>query len=887
MVAECPDQIGPYQILELIGKGGMGEVFKAKDPSYGRIVALKRILPSLQDKKAMISRFLKEARLASRFSHPSIIPIYMIEKEPGSIYYTMPYVEGETLREILRKTRDEEENHPVGSSIPALCRIFLQVCEGVSYAHSMGVVHRDIKPENIMVGKYGEVFILDWGIADLISQPTTTSTPGKVAGTLSYMAPERLQGKSMTIQADLYALGVILYQILTLHLPFHRKTVAHFRKKVKEESLVDPIEMSPNRDIPLPLSRVCKTCLAHAEEDRFQSVAELIKEVKKYTEGRPEWGLAAELDIEEKDDWQFQENLILSKLGALSNSLDFAEWVFCRISGRSFTDPLQIAIDLAIKPESEGVGILLNHPGPQSPTLDKGYCLWIAPSVVRLFRNNIQVREIRSIQFSSGHAKIETSGEDVRLFLNGNLIFSYASYLPLTGGHIGILHKDPHFQIERISVYSSSQNIWINCLALPDSFFSHGLYDLALQEYRRIGQSFPGRIEGREAHFRAGLALLEQGKQEKKEELFHLALKEFEKLYRTPGAPLEYLGKSLAYGALGEADEEAKCLELALRKFARHPLKPILKEQIIYRMHESSLNHRESAYRIILLAIRNIPDLMAEPGTRNLITTLQKNWEPLSFLEPMQGQEEIQLAIALAFWLSKGTVLLEMAKEMLQQKDVSEILLGNILFSLLELEKSEPVKTLLKQAPLSNARKEAIEAVLYPKEARRWIESLPMQLETIHVRSLFTLIRHALASGNEETAIGLCHSVKKRKLGKEERMAFDAYEIWAFLLKKRVAEASKVIRKYPLQMIAHEKSPLHFPYGTWLYLNEGPEIAAIHFSNLLDTPYPHTTALPSYILSKRLDSKEWAKQAFYWEKKQLDRQLDLFQRCIGEEEELP
>src|SRR3990172_2439837 len=114
----------------------------------------------------------------------------------------------------------------------------------------------------------------------------------------------------------------------------------------------------------------------------------------------------------------------------------------------------------------------------------------------------------------------------------------------------------------------------VGCLAVPNAFLSHKLYDVALQEYRRIGSSFPGRMEGREALFRAGLTLIEKARAEENDQLYHLALKEFEKLYRTPGAPLEYLGKSLVYEALGDSEEDSKCLELALRKFPKHPLLP-------------------------------------------------------------------------------------------------------------------------------------------------------------------------------------------------------------------------------------------------------------------------------------------------------------------------
>jgi Serine/threonine protein kinase len=321
-----PQSIGPYVILESLGRGGMGEVYLAQDPAVGRKVALKRIRPELQKNKTILHRFLREAEVASALTHPSIVPILTIHTELPDVYYTMPYIEGETLRHILKHSREQEKKgdplHPIGRSIPALARIFLQVCEAIAYTHSKGILHRDLKPENIIVGKYGEVMILDWGIADFIDQlekekplPTTKwigteedlTRPGKVTGTLAYMAPERLKNKSSSVQTDIYALGVILYQMLTLQLPFQRKTIAAFRKMADSEQLIDPIEMAPYRDIPHQLAYICKKCLLKNASERFKSVTELIGEVKNYIEGKPEWIETTQLDLKKKQTGSFKK----------------------------------------------------------------------------------------------------------------------------------------------------------------------------------------------------------------------------------------------------------------------------------------------------------------------------------------------------------------------------------------------------------------------------------------------------------------------------------------------------------------------------------------------------------------------------------------------------
>src|SRR5690348_2093329 len=323
-----PKKIGNYLIERRLGKGGMGEVFLAFDPIASRHIALKQIRTDLSQNSSLKKRFLREALIAAHLSHPSIIPIYSIHKEEKNVFYTMPFVEGQTLKEILKISSEEEKEgeikHPIGSSISALAHIFLKVCQAIAYAHSKGILHRDLKPDNIIVGKYGEVLLFDWGLADVVENKDESFTnalpisseltkPGKIPGTLLYLAPERLLGGTSSSQTDIYALGVILYQILTLHSPFYRKSVEQWRKTLHLERVIDPLEVAPHRDIPQHLADVVKRCLCFKPEERFQSVDEMISEVNNYIEGRPEWIPTAQLHIENEADWEFQENVLLAK----------------------------------------------------------------------------------------------------------------------------------------------------------------------------------------------------------------------------------------------------------------------------------------------------------------------------------------------------------------------------------------------------------------------------------------------------------------------------------------------------------------------------------------------------------------------------------------------
>lgn len=902
-----PVAIGPYTILRSIGRGGMGEVFLALDPDCGRNLAVKRIRPDLAKNQTILNRFLREAKVASQLTHPSIIPILSIQSKLPDVFYTMPYVEGDTLKQILKAPAESQGQSQTaapftGRSIPALARVFLQVCEAIAYTHSKGILHRDLKPENIIVGKYGEVMILDWGIADFISEliaqkqdaaeesnpveNENLTRPGKITGTLAYMAPERLFGKSSTTAADIYSLGVMLYYMLTLQLPFQRKSIAAFRKQASSERLIDPIEAAPYRDIPHQLAAVCRKCLAFNPDERFTSTEELIAEIKSYSEGHAQWIPMASLDPGRAEDWQFQENILPAQHIAIARDLDETEWAAVMISRKSFASSVKLEADIRLLPSCRGIGFLLSIPSAEDRRMfEEGYCLWISKQECRLIRNNVQVFGMRhNLDFQKKRKLCFEKVEDVlRLFLDGRLIFTYTSHLPLAGSYVGLLHKDGSFEIDSLHVFDASHNAYVRCLAVPNAFLSHKLYDLALQEYRRIGQSFPGRQEGRDALFRAGIAILEKGKAQRtkllKEQIFHRALREFGNLYHTSGAPLEYLGKSLVYDALGDPDEEAKCLELALRKFPRHPLLPILKEHIIYRMHESSQTMRATAYRVILLAIRHIPDLMENSATRSLIDTLQRNMEPLPFLEKSDDLLT-QIAIQLAFWIAKPLTLGEICANLAKKEPVSSLLIENALFCLLELDAIPQLEKQLSSLPAPAISMQG-RAYLTAALAGR-LPPLPENVSVKEARLVCFLLRKALVQRRFANAEEIASIVRKGKWLKGDRIPIDTLLAWYELLRRNFKAAGEIFETYGADELNQESSPLHFAYGCYLYVTQGVETAQAHFSKVLDSSYPCTTALPSHFLLGRINSKKgWIERAFWWEKKELHRQLDFFYHVIG------
>ena len=293
-------KIGPYSLIRPIAKGGMGEVFLAFDPECRREIALKCIRSEYIENKTIYQRFMKEAYIASQLTHPSIIPIYSLAKSDGLPYYTMPFIDGKNLKKILVETLKHEKDPqnigtPVGS-IRSLSRIFCTICEAVAYAHSQQIIHRDLKPENILVGKYGEVLIFDWGVADKIQNianedpsyaidemefPNLTS-PGKIIGTLSFLAPERFRGAPSNYQTDIYSLGVMLYMILTLKLPFQRRKLKETKANIDKEVLKNPIEVAPYRDIPHGLVKITQKCLEPDPKRRYKNMDELLGDLKSF-----------------------------------------------------------------------------------------------------------------------------------------------------------------------------------------------------------------------------------------------------------------------------------------------------------------------------------------------------------------------------------------------------------------------------------------------------------------------------------------------------------------------------------------------------------------------------------------------------------------------------
>jgi len=292
-----------YVEQETIGKGGMGEIVLCVEQNTLRQVAMKRMLPTAVKHARQRARFVEEAQVTAQLEHPNIVPVHELGRDSrGAIYFTMKLVKGRSLSEILNTSRDGDETHSLGEMLG----IFLKVCDGVAFAHSRGVVHRDLKPANIMVGDFGEVLVMDWGIARILGRdeiadeeivqssrqdtdsPGLDTRAGTTMGSPSYMPPEQAAGEIDKIdhRSDIYSLGAILYNILTLKRPVEGRTAEAIMNKVVRGNLHPPEQRAPERGIPRELSAVAMKCLAKYRRDRYASVPDLQRDISLYLEGR-------------------------------------------------------------------------------------------------------------------------------------------------------------------------------------------------------------------------------------------------------------------------------------------------------------------------------------------------------------------------------------------------------------------------------------------------------------------------------------------------------------------------------------------------------------------------------------------------------------------------
>jgi len=264
-------RLGSYEVEGLLGRGGMGVVYMARQVSLDRLVALKILPPNLSRDPSYISRFKREARAVAKLSHTNIVQIFDISEENELHFFSMEFIDGRTLDSFLEERGSLEPDEAV--------RIISQAARGIEHAHRSGIIHRDIKPSNIILDEPGNVKVMDFGLARIADDHSKLTQSGALMGTLDYMSPEQCRGDELDERTDIYSLGVVLYEMLSGRVPFEAPNEAALINKIINEKSAEVSSVNPN--VPSGLNDVVSRAISKTRETRYHSIGEFLEDVSK------------------------------------------------------------------------------------------------------------------------------------------------------------------------------------------------------------------------------------------------------------------------------------------------------------------------------------------------------------------------------------------------------------------------------------------------------------------------------------------------------------------------------------------------------------------------------------------------------------------------------
>ena len=372
---------GRYEILQLLGEGGMGAVYKASDRELDRFVALKVIRPELASNPSILARFKQELLLAHQVTHRNVIRIYDLGEAEGVKFITMEFIEGKDLRNVIRDKKKYAPEEAVD--------VIQQVCQALDAAHSVGVIHRDLKPQNIMQDPGGRILVMDFGLARTVEGDGMTQT-GAIVGTMEYMSPEQALAKELDQRSDIFALGLILYEMLTGKQPFVAESaLASLIKRTQERAI--PVS-DVDAQIPGALSGIVSKCLERDVNDRYQTCAAILADLNTWKDKRAAGTIRLEASVKpwgQTLPWPLIGGIVTALILALGGYM-LRDRLFKTSPSSGSAAVATPAVSLAILPFRNASG---------DPALD-----WLAPSLADMLTTEVgQSARLRSVNPSSLH----------------------------------------------------------------------------------------------------------------------------------------------------------------------------------------------------------------------------------------------------------------------------------------------------------------------------------------------------------------------------------------------------------------------------------------------------------------------------------------------------